>query len=584
MSAIRKAAASRKMLNARCAALLSCALLPMTMPVKAESVDASRARSAEIDAIFANIKATAPGCAIGVAHASDAVILKAFGSADLEHNAPIRTDTVFEAGSASKQFTAVAVLTLVQEGRLALTDDVRKYIPELPNYGSVVTIEDLLHHTSGLRDWGSVAALGGWPRTKKAFEMSDVLDLVSKQKSLNYIPGTQFSYTNTGYNLLAMIVERVSGMSFQTFTSEKIFQPLGMNHTLWRDDFQTVVPNRAIAYAKEGETSRQDMPFENTFGHAGLLTTVDDLLKWLQALNDRRVNPDFVKWMQTPAVLSTGKTTGYGGGLVLEKYRDIQLIYHSGATAGYRSWVGRVPAASLAISLLCNSTDADFDGLAHNIANLYLPAWTPPVLEKVSGHEAARLAGLYVNDRSGMPLRLADENGMLVMTDALGSTNSGGNTPVFKDPSGLLRIGRTSFAVLSQGKQSKDRPVPTGLSAQRTYGAGEDDVVFNKRSSVAINSDQTGLAGRYTSDEAGATFTITSTSQCLRMSIEDRPSVSACLQGAYKDAFLWNGYMVRAVRSGARVNALSFSSTESSVDAVNFGSAGIYELRARRVN
>jgi CubicO group peptidase (beta-lactamase class C family) len=200
MSVFRKAAASRKILDVSSALLLVPALLLAAMPASGAGVDASLTRSARIDAIFANIKPSVPGCTVGVAHASDEPILKAFGSADLENNVPIRTDTVFEAGSASKQFATAAILTLVQEGRLALTDDVRKYIPELPQYDTVVTIADLLHHTSGLRDWGSVAALQGWPRTTKAFEMSDVLDVVSKQKSLNFKPGTKFSYTNTGFN------------------------------------------------------------------------------------------------------------------------------------------------------------------------------------------------------------------------------------------------------------------------------------------------------------------------------------------------------------------------------------------------
>jgi hypothetical protein len=357
-----------------------------------------------------------------------------------------------------------------------------------------------------------------------------------------------------------------------------------MTHTLWRDDYRAVVPNRAIAYAQEGQTFRQQMPFESTYGHAGLLTTAGDLLIWLRALNDGGVNPDIVKWMQTPGILLSGKTTGYGGGIVLENYHSVQLVYHSGATAGYRSWVGRVPAASLSMALLCNWTDADFDGLAHKLADVYLPTWTAPQLQQVSGREARELAGLYVSDRSGMPLRLAADNGMLVMEPAAGSPRESGNTPVFKDPSGLLWIGRNSFVMLSEGKRSKNGPVPTGLGAHRTYGAGDDDVVYNKLSSASSDSDQTGLVGRYTSDEAGATFTITSTPQCLRIALEDRPSVSSCLQSAYKDAFMWKTYMVRAVRSGDRVEALNFSSAETSVDAVNFGSAQISELRFRRVN
>ena len=179
-----------------------------------------------LPAILAGLPAGAsesvvPGCAVGVRAGNNSPVLRAFGMADLEHATPLSADSVFEAGSVSKQFTAAAALILVSEGRLALEDDVRKYLPELPDYGHPITVAELMGHTSGLRDWGDVEALAGWPRTERVYNMDDVLDIASHQHALNFVPGTAWSYTNTGFNLLALIVQRVSGMSFVDFTRQR---------------------------------------------------------------------------------------------------------------------------------------------------------------------------------------------------------------------------------------------------------------------------------------------------------------------------------------------------------------------------
>ncbi len=176
------------------------------------------------------------------------IVQKAYGMADLEHDAPNRADTIFEAGSVSKQFTAAAVLLLAQDGKLSLDDPVRKYVPELPDYGAPLTIRHMLHHTSGLRDWGEVASIAGWPRTSRVYTHAHVIDILCRQKALNFPSGAQYSYSNSGYNLAAIIVSRVSGKTFAEFSNERIFAPLGMTKTSWRDDYTRVVKGRAIAY------------------------------------------------------------------------------------------------------------------------------------------------------------------------------------------------------------------------------------------------------------------------------------------------------------------------------------------------
>src|SRR5438067_6009455 len=241
---------------------LASAILLVAAPLAAQSADPT----ARLDSIFrAYARTDRPGCAVGVTQQGQPLVEKGYGMADLEHDAPITPRTVFEAGSVSKQITAGAIVLLSLDGKLSLDDDVRKYLPELPEYGTTITIRHLLTHTSGLRDWGSVVALGGWPRTTRGYTNDLVLDVARHQRSLNYTPGQYYSYTNTGYNLLALVVGRVSGKPLAQFTKERIFEPLGMTQTEWRDDFTRVVKGRAVAYARgpQGVGYRMDMPFEN---------------------------------------------------------------------------------------------------------------------------------------------------------------------------------------------------------------------------------------------------------------------------------------------------------------------------------
>ena len=334
------------------------------------------------------------------------LLTRGYGTADLEHDIPITPSTIFEAGSVSKQFTAASVLLLVQRGKLALTDDVRKYIPELPNYGTPITIDDLLGHTSGLRDWGTVEAMAGWPRTTRVYTMDDVLDIAAAQTKLNYTPGTFYQYVNTDYNLLAIIVGRVSGESLPAFSRKHLFTPLGMTHTQWRDDFRRVVKNRAIAYQPGEHGFRQLMPFEDTYGHAGLLTTVGDLLRWDEALTNGTLGPYVTRELQRQTRLNDGQPIVYARGLFIGTYKGQRVVFHDGATAGYRTWLGRFPASRLSISLLCNSSGIVTTPLAHSVADLFLPAQPLQPALKLSSGQLARRQGLYIDELRGLPLRL----------------------------------------------------------------------------------------------------------------------------------------------------------------------------------
>jgi CubicO group peptidase (beta-lactamase class C family) len=348
--------------------------------------------AADVDHAFARWTAATPGCAAGVGVGGKSVLQKAYGMADLEHDVPNAPDTIFEAGSVSKQFTAAAVLLLAKAGKLSLDDPVRTYIPELPDYGSPLRIRHMLHHTSGLRDWGEIAALGGWPRGTRVHTHAHVLDLVSRQRALNFTPGDQYSYSNTGYNLAAIIVARVSGMPFAEFTEERIFKPLGMTQTSWRDDFTRVVKRRAMAYAQDRDGRfHTDMPFENVHGNGGLLTTVGDLLKW----NENFVAPKvgdaaFVRAQQETGAFNDGRAESYALGLGIGEYRGVREVSHSGATAGYRAYLARYPDQHVSVAVLCNVSTAAPTEYVHTLADRYLGAAVAKAPARASSTPRAR--------------------------------------------------------------------------------------------------------------------------------------------------------------------------------------------------
>ena len=362
--------------------------VPQAVPQPAVALDRQQA----VDKAFAAWTRSTPGCAVGVSESGRAVLEKAYGMADLEHDVANGAATIFEAGSVSKQFTAAAVLLLVKDGRLGLDDSVQKYVPELRDYGAPLTIRHLLTHTSGLRDWGGLAGIAGMPRGSRTNTHAHVVDILSRQVSLNFTPGTAWSYSNSGYNLAAVIVARVSGMSFAEFSRTRVFEPLGLTHTSWRDDYARVVPGRAIAYAPAGNRYRQDMPFENVHGNGGLLTTVGDLLRWNEAFATGPMSGSAMADQQwTVARLNDGRALHYGFGVFRGDYKGIPEVYHSGSTAGYRAFLTYYPSARLSVAVLCNAGNANATQLTRTVSDLYLgdrlrpDAPRTPVLREAQG-------------------------------------------------------------------------------------------------------------------------------------------------------------------------------------------------------
>ncbi len=539
-------------------AVATCAAAESGSPYNSSTGGPPADAAERIKQIFAAYDHTGtPGCAVGVSLAGDEVVRGAWGMADLEHQVALTPDSVFEAGSVSKQFTAAAVLLLAEQGKLSLTDPVRKYFPELPNYGTLITIDHLLHHTSGLRDWSSVAEVAGWPRTTREYSNAWVLDIASRQKALNYTPGDDWSYTNTGYNLLAILVQRISGKSMAQFTHDNIFVPLGMSSTSWRDDFQRIVPNRAIAYQQMGGSEHQLMPFENAYGNGGLLTTVGDLLRWNERFAGSRIgDSSFMKSELEPGHLNDGRSLFYAAGLFLTEHDGAREIGHSGSTAGYRAWLGFYPDRQLSVAVLCNAAEANTQVLGHKVVDVYLA----PSGEKLVGHSEVALPagveGLYESRSDHSTISIDRKDGKL---------SAYGNLP-------LVPISATSFQFTPEGNIFELVTDPVGkVTGLRVKSYGFALGLFDKvERSAPSQSEMQAMTGDYVSEEAETTLKLVLTPKGLE--IHQRPDIVYPLTPTYAEGFDSQLGSIRFLRGA-----------DGRVTGLSLGDSRMWDLRFQRV-
>src|SRR4029078_5006299 len=360
--------------------------------------------------------APAPGCAAAVSLNGNVVFEKAFSLADMEHNVPNTTQTIFESGSVAKQFTAAALVLLQQDGKLSIDDPVRKYIPALPDYGAPRKIRHLLNHTSGIRDWGTVMGLTGAGRGDRVISQDLALDVITHQRALDFTTGAEYSYSTSGYNLAAIIVGRVSKQKFPAFVEERLFKPLGMKNSSWRDDYQRVVPGRAQAYARQGSGPwRLNMPFMNVYGNGGMLTTVGDWMKWNAMLDSQSLGASLVNALETRGVLHDGRKIAYALGLVVDTYKGLKDVSHGGATAGYQTFLARYPDNRVSVGVMCNGTSPSAGGIAASITDEIFGPFAETAKKesaKVSEDELKKFAGIWRNEKTHGPARFVIENGV----------------------------------------------------------------------------------------------------------------------------------------------------------------------------
>ena len=510
-------------------------------------------KTGELDKIFSWATSSTPGCAVAVSQHGKPVANRAYGLADLERDVPISANTVFDAGSVTKQFVAAAVLLLVEDGKLTLAEDIRKYIPQLPDYGHKITLDHLMNHTSGIRDWTGI-----FPLTNGT---EDALTLTLRQRGLNFTPGEQFSYSNSGYVLLKEIVARTSGMSFDEFTRKRLFEPLGMKNTAYRTDLRDIVKNRALAYDKGPNGWRMAMKLDNERGGGGaLLTTPSDLLIWNEALTNSRLGAAVTEKLHEPAKLNSGRKVGYTRGLFSETYRGAKQVSHSGGAGGYSTWLGRYPEHGLSIAIQCNSDELSTTAFARRIFGLYVPAAgaqgaenpLPPIAAE--GIDAAGLdlnskAGLFFSEVTGEPLQLVVDRGRLRL--------AGGPALVAQSNDRFKRWGN-SLEFMSGDEFEVTFPSRDQLELKSMDGK---TTRFRRAQPYAPSADDLkAFAGRYESTEIGTVFQVEPKGGGLQLRLEHTPSRSLEFKPVDRDTFQLSRVTVRFIRDKAgKVVALDYS-------------------------
>jgi CubicO group peptidase (beta-lactamase class C family) len=475
--------------------------------------------------------APAPGCAAAVSLNGNVVFEKAFGLADLEHNVPNTVQTIFESGSVAKQFTAAALVLLQQDGKLSLDDPVRKYIPELPDYGSPLTIRHLLNHTSGLRDWGTVLSLTPAGRGDRVISQELALDIITHQQALDFTPGSEYSYSNSGYNLAAIIVERVSKQKFPAFVDERLFKPIGMKYSSWRDDYQRIVPGRAQAYSRQGNGPwRLNMPFMNVYGNGGMLTTVGDWMKWNAMLDSQSLGAPLVTSLETRGVLNDGRKIAYALGLVVDTYKGLKDVSHGGATAGYQTFLARYPDNKVSVGVMCNGTSPSAGGIAANITDEIFGPLPPQDATLVPPQnpeypELKKFVGLWRNEKTHTPARFVFEKDEPRWSGGRVTAMGGGQFTVGDN--------QLKFTVDKDGKP---------VSAETVDSDGEVRRFIPEMEWRPTRAELDSFKGNWFSEEAGATYTLAVDAD--KLFIKQRPTTNLQMQPLYKDHFNVQGYVV----------------------------------------
>ena len=390
------------------------------------------AETEQIDGIFtAWDKPDAPGCALALVQDGQIIYQRGYGQANLEYDIPITPDTVFHVASVSKQFTAYAILLLAQDGKLGLDDDVHTHVPELADFGATITVRHLIHHTSGLRDQWELLRFAGW-RMDDVITTADILRLVWQQRELNFPPGAEYAYSNTGYTLMALIVERVAGTPFREFCAERIFKPLEMQHTHFHDDHTEIVKQRAYSYAPDAARGfKHSVLSYATAGATSLFTTVGDLARWSRFIDDSiAAGTAMSTTMLTRGVLNDGEVLPYAAGLTVGDYLGLRVVEHSGGDAGFRSQFTCFPDQHAAVVILGNLATMAPSELVRRVADVHLagqftqePKTDAPSEDaavELSEEQLASLAGVYLQAGSLTTHRLEVRDGTLMLAEGPG--------------------------------------------------------------------------------------------------------------------------------------------------------------------
>ena len=512
-------------------------------------------RSDKVDKLFAEWdKPDSPGFAMAVIKDGKILYARGYGSANLELGFPLSPQSAFYIASTSKQFTAACIALLAQQGKLSLDDNIRKYVPEIPDYGAPVTVRNLIHHTSGLRDYLTLEMIVGKPFGE--YHKADVLDLLSRQKELNFAPGAEFLYSNTGYFLLAVIAERAGGKSFRELTRELIFKPLGMENSHFHDDFQMLIKNRASGYfpaSEKGKFANYISTFD-CVGDGGLYTSVEDLFHWDQNFYTHQVGgADLVAQIQTPGVLKNGEKLDYAFGLMSGTYKGLRTVAHGGALEGYRTQMIRFPDERFSVICLSNFSEANPTKFCFEIAQVYLagklkeektgapkPSVKPAFLQLPEG-KLKDVAGTYIQPAEESIVNISLEDGKL-WVEFMGR----------KFPLGVVIesefrvLDAPVEAVLKFEKPTAGKPMIMNMVMEGQKGVRYEKIKPAKPTPAEVQE----FAGDYRSDELGTTF---------RLAVKDgklffvhKNALPNALQPTLPDKFAAGPFALRFVRGNEK--------------------------------
>jgi CubicO group peptidase (beta-lactamase class C family) len=457
----------------------------------------------KIDSLFSRYTTTTPGCAVAIIKNDKLVFKKGYGMSNLEYNVPITPSSIFHIASESKQYVAFCMLLLEQQGKLSIDDDIRKHLDYVPDFGKKITIRHLIHHTSGLRDQWQLLANAGW-QLDDVITQEHIIKLVSKQKALNFEPGEEQLYCNTGYTLMAEIVKKASGLSLREYTDKYIFKPLEMNNTHFHDNYREIVPNRTYSYSPGGSNGYLHSVLSySTVGATSLFTTVEDEAKWLMNYEHGKVGgKDLLQKMYSQGILNNGKKITYAFAINISDYNGWKEIGHGGGDAGFRTYATRFPEQQLGIIVFSNLASFNSYGMTMQVADLLLPPQEKKSDNLVFADSSLlkKFVGRYVSPRGGI-LNLSWNNGKLVNRQP-GQTSGGtewkvtikGNNKYQLNDEPFLQL-ETSSSSDSVGKITIENP-----NASTTY---------IRQPAVTLKKEETAAyAGIYFNEEAEATYTV----------------------------------------------------------------------------
>ncbi len=516
--------------------------------------------AAQVDKIFEKWdRPDSPGCALAAIQDGRIVYKSGYGMANLDHDVLITPSTVFNIASVSKQFTAAAIVLLAQRGKLSLDDEVHKYIPELPDFGTPITIRHLIHHTSGLREQVVLLGLAGWRIGLDHVTEEDVLGLLFRQRELNFRPGEKYEYSNTNYTLLALIVERASGKSFREFTRAHIFEPLGMKNSFFRDDHAEVVKRQAYGYLPtKGDTFRLSITNFDTVGPTGLLTTVEDLARWDRNFYDGRVGGSaLIEQLHQPGKLNSGEELNWNAfGLLIATYRGLPIVEHGGGAAGYRAHLIRFPEQRFSVTCLCNTTTHPSE-LARRVADIYLAkelkdptsVLTDERTVELSEEQLASKTGLYWNRENEWIRKIVLKEGELRMVLTYGRYEM---KPLSENRFRL--VGRPRAEVRFEAATPGSKP-----RLAENFGGGKFRFFEPVAQFTPTRTELAAYVGTYVSEEAEATYQVALQDDKLVLKRPRRKAAS--LQPLLRDVFSMPGYTIHFTRdSNNRVFAMLFNS------------------------